>query len=97
MPIHSFGDRETEQFFVTGRPGRGIGWWNIAPVAKRKLDMIHYASELNDLRSPPGNRLETLRGTWKGFYSVRINDQWRVVFRWVNRRAEEVQIVDYHD
>jgi toxin HigB-1 len=97
MAIHSFGDEETESFFATGKPAKRTGWRNVASIARRKLDMIHYASELNDLRSPPGNRLEALKGGWKGFHSIRINDQWRVVFQWVNRRAEGVRIVDYHD
>ncbi len=97
MAIHSFGDKETESFFVTGRPGKKVGWRNVSSVARRKLDMIHYAAELNDLRSSPGNRLEALRGALKGFHSIRINDQWRVIFRWSNRRPEEVRVVDYHD
>lgn len=96
MAIYSFGDEETERFFVTGRPGKGVGWGNIASVARRKLDMIHYASELNDMRSPPGNHLEALKDDLKGFYSIRINDQWRVLFRWKDHRAEAVRIVDYH-
>lgn len=96
MAIHSFGDKESEDFFVIGRPPKKAGWKSLASIAKRKLDMIQYASELNDLRSPPGNRLEALRGDLKGFHSIRINDQWRVIFRWNNRRAEGVRIVDYH-
>lgn len=96
MAIGSFGSKETELFFVTGHAGKKSGWRNVTKIVKRKLDMIHYASELNDLRSPPGNRLEPLRGDWKGFYSIRINEQWRIVFRWANKRAEEVQILDYH-
>ena len=59
--------------------------------------MIDYAAELNDLRSPPGNKLEALRGNLGGYHSIRINDQWRVIFQWTNRRAEKVRIVDYHD
>jgi proteic killer suppression protein len=96
MAIHSFGDKETREFFVTGQPPKKAGWLNVASIAKRKLDMVQYASELNDLRSPPGNRLEALRGDLRGFYSIRINDQWRVIFRWNNRRAEDVRIMDYH-
>lgn len=96
MAIASFGDQETRFFFELGRVPKRVGWQKTAKIAKRKLDMLHYAAELNDLRSPPGNRLELLRGTWKDFYSIRINEQWRIVFRWHNKRAEEVQIVDYH-
>ena len=68
----------------------------MAPAAIRKLDMIEAAHALVDLRSPPGNRLEGLRGDWRGFHSIRINDQWRIVFRWEADRAHDVQIVDYH-
>jgi len=65
-------------------------------VARRKLLYLHDASELKDLRVPPGNRLERLKGNWKGFYSIRINDQWRVVFRWTGGNKFDVQVVDYH-
>ncbi len=62
----------------------------------RKLDMLHYAQKLDDLRSPPANRLEALKGDLGGFYSIRVNDQWRVVFRWAANGAEDVDVVDYH-
>ncbi|MBS0154275.1 MAG: type II toxin-antitoxin system RelE/ParE family toxin [Nitrospira sp.] len=65
-------------------------------MARRKLLYLHDASEISDLREPPGNRLEALRGALKGFHSIRINDQWRVVFRWQDGNAYEVQIIDYH-
>jgi proteic killer suppression protein len=65
-------------------------------VARRKLQYLHEAAELRDLESPPGNRLEGLKGELKGFHSIRINDQWRVVFRWSGVNAFDVQIVDYH-
>jgi proteic killer suppression protein len=64
--------------------------------ARRKLLYLHDAAELKDLRLPPGNRLESLRGDWKGFHSIRINDQWRVVFRWQNGNAYDVHVIDYH-
>ena len=64
--------------------------------ARRKLLYLHDAAELKDLRVPPGNRLERLKGNWSGFHSIRINDQWRVVFRWETGNAFDVQIVDYH-
>ena len=63
---------------------------------RRKLLYLHDASELGDLRVPPGNRLEALKGEWRGFYSIRINDQWRLVFRWHGGHAAEVRVVDYH-
>jgi proteic killer suppression protein len=65
-------------------------------TARRKLLYLHDASELKDLRVPPGNRLERLKGNRKDFHSIRINDQWRVVFRWSAGNAFDVQIVDYH-
>ena len=68
----------------------------MARLATRKLDMLHYADRLGDLQSPPGNRLEALKGKWKGFYSIRINERWRIVFRWSDRGPSEVDIVDYH-
>jgi proteic killer suppression protein len=65
-------------------------------AARRKLLYLHDASELNDLRVPPGNRLERLKADWKSFHSIRINNQWRVVFRWAGGNAFDVQVVDYH-
>ena len=64
--------------------------------ARRKLLYLHDAAALSDLAVPPGNRLEALKGDWKGFYSIRINEQWRVVFRWSGGNAFEVQVLDYH-
>ena len=66
---------------------------NIAP---RKLDMLNAAATLDDLRAPPGNRLEALKGDLAGFHSIRINGQWRIVFRWTNVGPVDVQIIDYH-
>jgi len=65
-------------------------------VARRKLQYLHEAADLRDLKSPPGNRLKGLKGNLKGFHSIRINEQWRVVFRWSGGNALDVQIVDYH-
>ena len=67
-----------------------------ASVVRRKLDMIDFAATLNDLSSPPGNRLEALRGDLKGFHSIRVNDQWRIVFRWTPDGPAEVDVRDYH-
>lgn len=96
MPIRSFGDSFTETFFHTGRTKKGVGWVAVKAVAHRKLDMLNYAAKLEDLRSPPGNRLEALAGDLKGFHSIRINDQWRIVFRWTDSGPSEVSICDYH-
>ena len=96
MAIQSFSDDETEEFFVHGLTGKGVAWRNIANVARRKLDVLHYAAELQDLRSPPGNRLEALKGDRSRFRSIRINDQWRIVFFWTQNGPAQVRIVDYH-
>jgi len=65
-------------------------------ITKRKLDMVHYAAQIDDLRAPPGNKLEALKGDLKGFYSIRINDQWRVIFRWSESGPSDVRITNYH-
>ena len=96
MAIKSFGDKDTEKFFFEGKAKKGSGWLGVKKIARRKLDMIHYAARLDDLKSPPGNRLELLRGNLKGYHSIRINDQWRIVFRWTASGPEDVQITDYH-
>ena len=69
---------------------------NIDKVARRKLRQLEIANQLNDLKVPPGNRLEALKGTRSGQYSIRINDQWRVCFHWNDGGADNVEIVDYH-
>jgi proteic killer suppression protein len=96
--IASFGDRATSDLYhgKKSKAARSLPA-DIASVALRKLDMINAAQALQDLASPPGNRLEALRGSLKGHHSVRINDQWRVVFRWADGKAHEVRITDYHD
>jgi len=96
MAIHSFASLGVESFFLEGVIRRGAGWAGVARIAARKLDMLDYAELLSDLASPPGNRLEALRGNLKGFHSIRINDQWRVVFRWTRSGPADVEIRDYH-
>ena len=77
--------------------GRRIRQWtNIESVARRKLRQLQIAGRIDDLRVPPGNRLEALRGERAGQYSIRVNDQFRVCFRWTAGGAEDVEIVDYH-
>ena len=95
--IRSFRDLATEDLF-NGHQTRRVHHFpsSILSVALRKLDMINAAYQLLDLRVPPGNRLETLRGDLEGFHSIRINDQWRIIFRWENGGAEQVAIIDYH-
>ena len=96
MAIRSFADKSSEVFFLTGKSAKRAGWIGLAAVARRKLDMLHYATDLRDLASPPANRLEALKGDLKGFHSIRINNPWRVVFRWTAAGAAEVRIEDYH-
>jgi len=91
--IRSFRSKETEELFHYHRTRRFRAFER---VALRKLLQIHAATELNVLASPPGNRLEALRGVRKGQHSIRINDQWRICFVWRQGRADEVEIVDYH-
>lgn len=95
MAIRSFRDRDAEVFFLNGTRPRKKGWDGAREIAKRKLDMLHYAKELVDLRSPPANRLESLKGDLEGLYSIRINDQWRIVFGW-DQQPYDVRIMDYH-
>lgn len=92
--ITNFGDKRTERLYdgdhVKGFPPDAI------KAVWRKLDMLNRAYTLEDLRIPPANRLEALKGDLQRFYSIRVNDRWRVVFRWRAGNAEEVRIVDYH-
>ncbi len=92
--IRSFACRVTAQFFEE-RKTRAFPP-DIQRVALRKLAQIHAVTEVNHLSIPPGNRLEALKGNRKGQHSIRINDQWRVCFRWKSDGAYEVEIVDYH-
>lgn len=91
--IRSFTSRDTERLFQR-EPVRRFR--SIERLALRKLEQIQIAAALKDLASPPGNRLETLRGDRAGQYSIRINDQFRVCFRWENGDAFDVEITDYH-
>jgi toxin HigB-1 len=91
--IRSFRDKDTEEIFQQRRVRK---YQQIASVALRRLVQIDSAEELRDLASPPANRLELLRGNRAGQYSVRINDQYRICFRWKNGHAYEVEIADYH-
>jgi len=94
--IQSFSDKNTEGFFTTGHIGKGTGWTNVSQIVKRKLDMVHYAAQIDDLKAPPGNKLEALKGDLKGFYSIRINEQRRVIYRWSESGPSDVRITDYH-
>ena len=93
MSIESFSCRDTESLFEGQRVAR---FRNIETVAMRKLAMLNRVIRVEELRVPPNNRLEALKGNRKGQWSIRINDQWRVCFRFSNGRALDVEIVDYH-
>ncbi len=93
--IASFGDKETERFYHSRtRPPRFPP--DLTRSALRKLDLLNAAHDIADLRVPPGNRLEQLKGNLRAFWSIRINDQWRIVFRWAGGNALDVKVVDYH-
>ena len=92
--IRGFACRETRRVWL-GTGSRRLPS-AIQPIARRKLRMIHAAIALDELRVPPGNRLETLAGDRRGQHSVRINDQWRICFRWESDGPHDVEIVDYH-
>ena len=95
--IVSFGDRATEDLFHGIRSNRVRRFPpNVAKTALQKLDVINAAHSLDDLRIPPGNRLEALSGDLQDFYSIRVNNQWRIIFRWRQPHAFDVKIVDYH-
>jgi len=91
--IASFGDKATERLFADERVP---AFEAVARRAKLKLTALHAATRLEDMAVPPSNRLERLKGELKDFYSVRINDQWRLIFRWSEGKAFDVRIVDYH-
>jgi toxin HigB-1 len=92
--IKGFKCKATEVLFRSGKLAKHLR--AIAKAAQRKLDIVDYAQVLDDLRAPPGNRLEALNGDRRGQHSIRINDQWRVCFVWRDDGPHEVEIVDYH-
>ena len=96
MAIQSFLELEFKEFFDTGKAPKKAQWQGVKKVVTRKLDMLHYAHILDDLKSPPGNRLEALKDDLKGLHSIRVNDQWRLVFEWTDLGPAKVRILDYH-
>jgi len=92
--IISFGEKETKKIWE-GERIKGLST-GVQEIARRKLRMLNSSQNLADLMIPPSNRLEKLKGNWKDFYSIRINDQWRIIFKWNNNNAEQVEIIDYH-
>ena len=92
--ILNFGDRDSELIW-NGVKIKNIPL-EIQHVGRRKLRMLNNSQTINDLRIPPSNRLEKLNGNLKDFYSIRINNQWRIIFKWIEGQSEQVRIVDYH-
>jgi len=92
--LKSFGSKETEKIWTGVRSSKIPP--EIQKIGRRKLRMINNSIDLNDLRIPPSNRLEKLSGNLKEYYSIRINDQWRIMFKWQDGHAFEVEIIDYH-
>ncbi len=92
--IVSFGSKETEKIWL----GERVSKWpvEIQQIGRRKLRMLNNSQNIADLRIPPSNRLEKLSGNLKDYYSIRINDQWRIIFKWETGQAFEVEITDYH-
>jgi toxin HigB-1 len=98
MPIRSFGDKATEEIFY-GRESKETKKrysTSLRRRVKQKLDVLDAARALRDLYSPPSNRLEPLKGDRKGYWSIRVNDQWRIVFRWDSGNAYDALLADYH-
>lgn len=92
--ITSFGNKETKKIWQ-GERIRGLSV-EIQEMARRKLRMLNNSQNLTDLTIPPSNRLEKLKGNLRDFYSIRINDQWRIIFKWQHGNSDEVKIIDYH-
>lgn len=92
--ILSFGSKDTENIWNGNRVKKPS--FELQEIARRKLRMLNNSINLNDLRIPPSNRLEKLSGKLKEYYSIRINDQWRIIFKWNKNNASEVEIIDYH-
>ena len=95
--IGSFKDAALEALYLDGPSQRTRGIpHELHAVLRRKLDQLYNAVDINDLRVPPGNRVEALKGGWQGWHSIRVNDQWRIVFRWREDAAYDVSLADYH-
>jgi proteic killer suppression protein len=97
LEIISYGARETKDFDLKGKLTNRCRWRAVDKIARRKLDILIYGASIDDFKVPPGNKFEWLKGDLKGFASIRINDQWRIIFK-VNKlnQLEDVEIIDYH-
>ncbi|MGZ4054042.1 MAG: type II toxin-antitoxin system RelE/ParE family toxin [Bacteroidia bacterium] len=92
--LTSFGNKDTKKIWE-GERVKSLSA-EIQGMARRKLRMLNNSQDLTDLQIPPSNRLEKLKGNFKEFYSIRINNQWRIIFKWNNGNADQVEIIDYH-
>ncbi len=92
--LTSFGNKDTQKIWE-GERVKGLPT-EVQEIARRKLRMLNNSQNLTDLMIPPSNRLEKLKGTLKNFYSIRVNDQWRIIFKWNSGNADEVELIDYH-
>jgi proteic killer suppression protein len=97
LEIISYGNKETENFDLKDKVTKKCKWISVSNIARRKLDILIYGIKTEDFKVPPGNRFELLKGDRKGYASIRINNQWRIIFK-VNKQnqLEEVEIIDYH-
>lgn len=97
MQIISYGNKETKDFDLKGKVSPKCKWRYVENIARRKIDILIYGINIDDFKVPPGNRFEWLKGDLKGFASIRINNQWRIIFKISKKnQLEEVEIVDYH-
>lgn len=94
--IQSFKANRAEDLFFDGKKPRKCGWSKVYKAAKIRLDYLDAASSLEDLKIPPSNRLRRLKGELKNYYSMSINSQWRIIFRWTDAGPTDVAVVDYH-
>lgn len=92
--ILSFGDKDTKKIWEGERIKKISN--ELQEISRRKLRMLNNSHSLTDLQVPPSNRLEKLKGNYKEYYSIRINDQWRIIFKWSNGNVEKVEVIDYH-
>lgn len=97
MEIISYGNKETENFDLYGIISKSCSWRSLERIARRKMDILLFANTIEDLKVPPNNRFKSLRGELEGYSSIRINDQWRIIFK-INQwnKLEDVEIIDYH-
>jgi toxin HigB-1 len=96
--IQSFADKRLEDFFFNEKIPRGTEWSNVRKIVRRKLAALNAAQRISDLKAPPGNQLEALKDDLLGYHSIRVNDQWRVIFKWPSstQGPSLVDVIDYH-